>query len=211
MKKVVLAAVLCLGLCGCLGGGEELSDYDRINKQLGEMEGYRAVCEVAYQTNKGESTYVTEVSAERSGRYKLVGSEPEAVKDVEILFDGNMIWLYNPNVESKLQVAAKEGDMRRELILFTFLKNENMGGEESTVAAASVGDEKYITLAAEIPGGDKNYAREELFVEIKSGKPARLVIYDSEGNEYLTEEFSEFEYNPEFDEGEFGIDALNGD
>ncbi len=203
MKKIFFALILCLGLCGCLTEGEQLSDYDRINKTLSEMEGYSAVCDVSVRTNKGKAEYVTEVKAERSGKYKLTGIEPEDVKNVEILFDGNMIWLYNPNIENKLQVAAKDSDMRRELILFTFLKNESRGSEESTVSAAAAGEEKYITLEAKIPRGDKNYSREELFVETKKGEPKRLVIYDKNGEEYLTAEFSEFEYNPKFDEGEF--------
>lgn len=205
MKKVFWAAVLALALCGCADGGGALSDYDRINKGLSEAEGYRAVCEITSPTNRGEDKYVTEVSAERGGRYKLTGLEPEGIKGVEILFDGNMIWLYNPNIENKLQVAAKDSDMRRELILFAFLKNESIGGKQSAVAAAAAEGEKFITLDAEIPGGDKNYTREELFVEIKSGKPKRLVIYNSEGREYITEEFSEFEFNPKFEENEFVV------
>ncbi|MCC8098116.1 MAG: hypothetical protein LIO44_06125 [Eubacterium sp.] len=113
--------------------------------------------------------------------------------------------MYNPSIDSKFQAASAECVRRREIILFTFLKNESVSGEETAVSAASVGGEKYVVLEASIPGGDAGYNREELFVNIKTGNPSRLVIYDKNDKEHINAEFTEFEYNPEISADEFKI------
>ncbi len=206
MKKILAVPFLaaCLVFSGC-SGGEKVSDYERIHSRLSAMTGYRAVCEVTYYGNITENTYTVNQTAEAEGRYKIEAVKPEEIEGTTILFDGNMIWLYNPKVGSKIQVASAEKDKKRELILFTFLKNEGTSGEEASVSAAAVNGEKYVVLEASIPGGERGYAREELYVDIKTGNPARLVIYDENGKEHITEEFSEFEYNPEISGDEFKI------
>ena len=93
-------------------------------------------------------------------------------------------------------------------MLFTFLKNEALSGEETTVAVSSSEGEKYLTLEAAIPGDDPLYSSEKLFVDIKSGDPERLEIYDEKGKAHVVEEFDRFEYNPEFMGNEFKISAM---
>ncbi len=201
---ILLAGSLLLSGCG----GEEISDYDRIHKRLSEMTGYKAECSVTYYSDMTESTYMTKQMADEGGRYRIETVEPEKADGISILFDGNMIWLYNPVIRSKVQVASGENDKRREIVLFTFLKNEASSGEETTVSAASLDGEKYLTLEASIPGDDSEYSTEKLFVDIKSGDPKRLVIYNSKGGEHIVEEFESFEYNPEFLGDEFKISAM---
>lgn len=207
MKKALFIfaiCILCISISGCKGKSS-LSDYDRIHTRLTEMTGYSANCEITYYTDKSEDRLVIEQSADNTGKYKIKGVEPKETSGSTILFDGNMIWLYNPSVKSKVQVSATEKDRRKELILFTFLKNETMAGEEPTTAASSQPEQKYIVFESTIPGNDENYASEKLFMDEKSGDPAKLIIYNSKGDEYLTEVFSDFVYNPDFDQNTFAI------
>lgn len=197
----------CLLLTGC-AGDEEISDYDRIHRRLADMTGYKARCEVTYYSDMTESTYSTLQTADSSGRYRIEALEPEKSDGISILFDGDMIWLYNPSIRSRIQVASGENDKRREIVLFTFLKNEALSGEETTVAVSSSEGEKYLTLEAAIPGDDPLYSSEKLFVDIKSGDPERLEIYDEKGKAHVVEEFDRFEYNPEFMGNEFKISAM---
>ncbi|MCD8158724.1 MAG: outer-membrane lipoprotein carrier protein LolA [Clostridiales bacterium] len=204
LAKVFLFFSLCFGLCGC-SGGEKVSDYERIHSRLSEMTGYKAVCQVTYYGNNMENTYTVNQTAESGGKYKIEAVKPKDLAGTSILFDGNLIWLYNPSIDSKIQASSSEGDSRREIILFTFLKNESLSGEETSVSAVSAQGEKYVVLEASIPGGKTSYNREELFVDIKSGNPSRLVIYDENDNEHIRAEFTEFEYNPEISADEFKI------
>ncbi|MCD7904574.1 MAG: outer-membrane lipoprotein carrier protein LolA [Clostridiales bacterium] len=207
MKKLkalflFLSAVFIMAACS---GGDKVSDYEKIHSRLSAMTAYRAVCRVTYCKSKTENTYVINQTAESGGKYKIEAVEPKDLEGTSILFDGNLIWLYNSSIDSKLQVASGENDRKKEIILFTFLKNETTSGAEAAVSASSSKGEKYVVLEASIPGGDSNYSKEALYVDIKTGNPSRLVIYDGDGEEYITEEFTEFEYNPEISESEFKI------
>lgn len=205
MKKLMPIFLTGLVILSGCTGEKNVSDYDRIHKRLVEMTGYEAVCEVTYHSPGGEDKLVIKQSADASGRYRLEGEKPEETSGSTILYDGNMLWLYNPNVKSRIKVSAAEKDKRRELILFTFMKNETRAGEEPVTDAASGDGADCIVFEAEIPGGDESYASEKLFVDSEEGNPIRLVIYDSKGEEYISEEFSDFVYNPEFDADEFKI------
>lgn len=201
MRRIIVLIIAVLALTGC-GGKERVSDYERIHRRLAEMESYKTNAKVTYFYENREDSYETIQCAERNGRYKIENAEGDKTA---ILFDGKLIWLYNPTISSRLQAASSDKDRRREIILFTFLQNEAKGGEESVVTTAKQQEEEFIVFETSIFGGNSEYSSEKLFLEKKSGNPVRLVIYNDKGSEQVREEFSEFEYNPEMSDGEFKI------
>ena len=209
-RGFILLIMTAAFLSGC-GSKKTVSDYDRIHTRLSEMTSYKAKCSVTYCSDLSKNTYETIQIADSEGRYRIEALKPDETNGVSVLFDGDIIWLYNPAVKSKIQAAPKDSDKRREIILFTFLKNEGTSGEEASVSAASVDGEKYVVLEARIPGESEEYSSEKLFVDIKSGAPERLEIYNSKGRAHVIEEFDDFEFNPELSGNEFKIASMLGD
>ena len=70
---------------------------------------------------------------------------------------------------------------------------------------ANFDESKCTVIEAVIPGGNKYTSSEKLWIDNETIKPVKLVIYDREEQEKYILEFSEFEYNAEFEEGTFDI------
>jgi outer membrane lipoprotein-sorting protein len=201
--KLLLATFVLVILCGCT---QNNTGYESVQDKLMNMESYRASVEINYFNKDGDNTYRAVQTADRSGRYKLVTYYPEKFKDCAILFDGKMIWQYNPNVEQKISIVAEDKPERSELNLFAFIQNY-VKSSDGTVKTASVkndtGKAECTVLEATIGTQNKFLADEKLWVNNEDATPQKLVIYDSDGNERVELKFDEFEYNPELAGDEF--------
>lgn len=199
MKRILLSIFLLITLCGCLAKPKE---YASVQDKLMKMQSYRADVEITYISSKEKSVFKAVQSAASDGRYKMVTYYPDNFKDNAILFDGKMIWQYNPNVEKKISVSASDKPERSELILFSFMENY-VKSTDTTVSAASIEDTDCTVLEADIEGAGKYISSEKLWVSNEDMTPQRLVIYDSDKNERISVVFTNFEYNPTFEENEF--------
>jgi outer membrane lipoprotein-sorting protein len=199
MKKIIVMLSAILTLCGC---GGRVEGYSSAQDKLMNMQSYRANAEITYISGGEETVYKAVQTADNSGKYKMVTYFPEEFKDNAILFDGKMIWQYNPSVEKKISVNSADKPERSELIVFAFMENY-VKSKDKSVAAASLDDTKYTVMEADIEGAGKYIVSEKLWVSNETMLPERLVIYDAEGKERIVTNFSEFEYNPELAEDEF--------
>ena len=183
-------------------GCGKASGYQSAQDKLMKMQSYRADTEITYY-NKDESvTYRAKQSAASDGRYKIVTYYPENFKDNAILFDGKMIWHYNTNVENKISVNAQDKPERSELILFAFMENY-VKSSGKTVATAKTEGAECTVLEADIENAGKGLVSEKLWIDNADSTPRRLVIYDSEGEERISIDYSSFEYNCELAADEF--------
>jgi outer membrane lipoprotein-sorting protein len=187
-------------MCGC--SGKRVKEYSSVQDKLMNMQAYRADAEITYLNKDEESVYKAVQTADNSGRYKMVTYFPEEFNNNAILFDGKMIWQYNPNVEKKISVNSADKPERSELIVFSFMENYVKSSDKS-VATASLDGAKFTVLEADIEGEGKYIASEKLWVNNETMLPESLVIFDDEGKERIKVAFSDFEYNPELTEDEF--------
>lgn len=202
MKKIIIILSLFL-LCSC--GLKPIEGYESIQDKLMTMESYCTNAKITYINNKGEDSFDTIYYATKDGKYRMELLQPQDYKDNIILFDGKMVWHYNPSIEQKVQVDAPDKPQRQELSLFTFLENY-VKSQEVTVESANLDEGLCTVLEAEIPGDNKFLSTEKLWVSNEDMLPVRLVIYNEEGKEKIIVEFSDFKYNCEIDETKFTID-----
>lgn len=199
MKKIILSLFLLLSLCGC---SHKAKGYATVQDKLMKMEAYRADVEITYIQKDENTVYKAIQTAANDGRYKMVTYFPENFKDNAILFDGKMIWQYNPNVEKKISVNSQDKPERHELILFSFIENY-VKSTDTAVATAKTDGAKCTVLEANIEGAGKYIAAEKLWVDNETMSPKKLVIYDAEGKERISVAFNSFEYNCQLEEDEF--------
>ena len=118
-----------------------------------------------------------------------------------------MLWQYNPNLDSKISVGDKDKMERKEICLFTFLENY-LKSKDVALETANIDESVYTILEAKIPGGNKYFDSEKLFINNETTLPERLVIYDTEGKERVLVTYNNFVYNPEIEDSKFNVENI---
>ena len=184
---------------------EPLSELESIQKQLAEMEGYTCTATLTRTNDRGEQTYETKQYCKSTGEYRLELTAPENVAGNYTEFDGERICQYNPRLDSSIIRDIPESQHRNELFLSQFIQNY-MQSEGVSVETAALDESRCIVLEAIIPGNDAALASEKLWVDRESLLPVRFVIYDAEGEERYSMDYSSFEFDPQFDDALFTIE-----
>ena len=184
---------------------EPLSELESIQKQLAEMEGYTCTATLTRTNESGEQTYETKQYCKSTGEYRLELTAPENVAGNYTVFDGERICQYNPRLDSSIIRDIPESQHRNELFLSQFIQNY-MQSEGVSVETAALDESRCIVLEAIIPGNDAALASEKLWVDRESLLPVRFVIYDAEGEERYSMDYSSFEFDPQFDDALFTIE-----
>ena len=184
---------------------EPLSELESIQKQLAEMQGYTCTATLTRTNDRGEQTYETKQYCKSTGEYRLELTAPENVAGNYTVFDGERICQYNPRLDSSIIRDIPESQHRNELFLSQFIQNY-MQSEGVSVETAALDESRCIVLEAIIPGNDASLASEKLWVDRESLLPVRFVIYDAEGEERYSMDYSSFEFDPQFDDTLFTIE-----
>lgn len=201
MKRLILF-LFVLMMTGCT---KAENSYPTIQDKLMAMTSYSADCKLTYISNKGETVYETNMIAAQDGRYRITTKSPEDYKDNVVMYDGNMVWQYNPNLkENKISVNPPDKASRREIILFSFLENY-VKSKDVGVESANIDESRCTVLEAKLAGGNDLLSYEKLWVENESGAPLKLVIYDCENKERIVAEFGNFVYNYSLKDDDFKI------
>lgn len=205
-KKIFfIIAIFTSLLVGC--NSFTNSGYVDVQQKLMALQTYSSQAKITYISNKGQNEYEINIYGKKTGEYRIETLQPDAVAGNIIIFDGNMVWQYNPNVDSKISVGMPDKVERTEISIFNFLQN-HLKSKDVSVETASQDDSVYTILEAQIPEGNKFFSTEKLWLNNETKSPEKLIIYDTEGVERVVVEYSNFEFNPELDESLFKIDQI---
>ena len=143
-KKRLFAAVaaLMLALCGC-SGEQKLSDMQRVQKTLTEMETYACEGQLTRISNKGEKNYGIRQYYKNTGQYRLEMTSPDQVAGNYIVCDGEKIYQYTS--QGGVLKDVPEQAQRNELFLGAFIKNY-MQSEHVSVAVGNFDAVSYTHL-----------------------------------------------------------------
>ena len=207
-KLLIMGLVCFFALSGCKSGqtGEEsASPYEKIQKQLVEMESYRSNATVEYKSNKGSTVYDTFQQCKAEGKYRIEVTGPDNVAGNVTLSDGKMIYQFNPKISGKVSVGTKENQERSEIFVTSFMKNY-LNSQEVSVTVGSFGQGNCTVLEAIVPGSHPYLATEKLWVDNKTCLPVKLIVYDPEGGERIIVTYKDFEYNVTLEDGIFTLE-----
>ncbi len=197
MKRIVFLFMAVI-LCGC---GK--TQYKSIQDTLSELENYSANADVTYFSNKGETTYNMDITAQSDGKYKIVINSPKEYKGCNVLYDGNMIWQYNPNLpNNKISILPKDKVSRREILIFSFVKNY-VKTDRADITTGTTDESKCTVLEADINDGGNLFKTEKLWVNNDNKLPEKLVVYSSDNKQIIVEKFIKCEYNTQIDKDFF--------
>jgi outer membrane lipoprotein-sorting protein len=207
MKKLTVCVLLFAVLLSACGASEadklqKQSSYQAIQTIFVNMKTYQSEASVEYKSNKGSNVYDTVQKCRISGEYRVEVVGPEKVKGNITLSDGKTIYQYNTRIQGKISVATKESAERSEIFLTSFIKNY-LQSMEVSVSAAKIDNEPCTVLEAKIPGEHPYLSSEKLWIDNKTKKPVKLIIYDSQGSERIIVTYKSFEYNVDLADTEF--------
>ena len=198
---------LAFVLVGCTKVKTNENDYQTIQQKLINMETYSCNAEVTFYSNQGENKYKISQQAKNNGKYYIKTTWPEEVNGNLTIFDGNIVWQYNKNLDSKISVADKDKMTRKEISIFSFLEN-HLKSKDIALETANIKDEIYSVLEAKIPGDNKYFDTEKLFINNHTKTPEKLVIYDKDGKERIVVLYDNFIYNPKIEDSQFDIETI---
>jgi len=210
MKPGRLTAILMTALfaaAGCAGGAgkaETQNTYQKIQSILVNVQSYICEAAVEYKSNKGSNVYDTVQKCRITGEYRVEVVGPEKVAGNVTLSDSKTIYQFNKRVSGKIAVATKESQERSEIFFTSFIKNY-MKSNETSVSAAKVEGDPCTVLEALIPGSHPYLASEKLWIDNKTLKPVKLILYDPQGSERVIVTYKTFQYNVAIDDSEFKV------
>jgi len=192
---------------GCAGGAgkaETQNTYQKIQSILVNVQSYICEAAVEYKSNKGSNVYDTVQKCRITGEYRVEVVGPEKVAGNVTLSDSKTIYQFNKRVSGKIAVATKESQERSEIFFTSFIKNY-MKSNETSVSAAKVEGDPCTVLEALIPGSHPYLASEKLWIDNKTLKPVKLILYDPQGSERVIVTYKTFQYNVAIDDSEFKV------
>lgn len=203
MKKLLLFLMLfLLPLTACQGSKNQ---YPTIQDKLMAMTSYQADCTIIYISNKGQREYTITQLASNDGRYRIETKLPEEYKNNIIVYDGKMVWHYNPNLkDNKISINPPDKMARREIILFSFIENY-VKSKDTDVTTAKLDESLCTVLEAKIPGDNSFMSTEKLWIDNETKTPQKLIIFDKDNKERIVAEFSNFVYNCNLKDKDFSI------
>ncbi|MFI3229961.1 MAG: outer-membrane lipoprotein carrier protein LolA [bacterium] len=212
LNKIFIIFCLIATLTGCSNSTspDSIESYKDIQEALMNMQSYISNVEITYISNKGQNNYSVLQSIRKDGKYIFETTAPQDLVGSIIIYDGSLIWQYNPHNQEKekISVADKEKLERQQINIFTFLEN-HLTSKDITVETSSIDENVYTILEAVIPSDNTYFSTEKLWLNNKTNMPEKLIIYDKEEQERVIVEFKDFIYNPQLDDNLFSIENLN--
>jgi len=199
MRRSFLLALVAVGLlafaaCGRIQEQVDAGIYERIHRQLVQMESFSAQATVTYFSNSNTHTYETAQFARASGEYRIEVIAPANVAGNVTVFDGSVISQFNPRLDGRISQLAGEAPERLEILITSFVRNF-VRSQEVSVVAASLDEAVTTVLEAPIPGEHPYLATSRLWVCNESLLPLQITIYDNAGVERITVVYSFFEFD----------------
>ncbi|MDR1913242.1 MAG: hypothetical protein LBQ68_01980 [Clostridiales bacterium] len=180
----------------------EQNTYEKIQQIFVNMKTYQSQATVEYKSNKSSNTYETLQKCRITGEYRVEVVGPEKVAGNITLSDGKTIYQFNTRISGKIAVATNETQERSEIFLTSFIKNY-LKSMEVSISVAKLANDPCTTLEAKIPGDHPYLSSEKLWVDNKTLKPVKLIIYDPQGSERIIVTYKTFEYNVELSDTDF--------
>ena len=213
MKKLLLTALLLAitlttgcsdnGLRG-LSNEAETSAFEQIQRKLVELENFRAIATVEFNSNKGTNVYETVQHAKMSGEYRIEVTGPAHVAGSVTASDGTQIFQFNNRVSGRVSVMVQETPERSEILLTSFVRNY-LSCQNISVSVADMDEGLRTVLEATVPGNHPYLAISRLWVDNETLLPVKLVVFDQDGAERIAITYHVFEFNVAMDDALFTL------
>lgn len=189
MTLFIITICVFISLVGCQDKEYTKEEvYKAFQEQVSKIESYKCTAEVEVIGNKGNTSYTMIHNYTKPDYYKLEVISPKHLKGKTIEYKDGKITVNNPEINDSIELSTNNKDG---LYLFVgdflnnYIQNEDMNMDFY---------DKYLVLETIIPGDDKYFNKQILYVDIESKVPDKMEILDKEGNIRYIVKYKNFEY-----------------
>ena len=137
--------------------------------------------------NKSSHNYVFIHSYVKPDYYKLEVVEPKNLKGKTMEYKGDKVIISNPDIKDKIELPNME-DNRQYVFIGDFIKNY-LQNEEVNIKLSN----NSLILETTIPGNNKYFNKQILYVNKDTKNPEKMEILNDEGKPSFTVKYKEFE------------------
>lgn len=192
-KKWTVLIVIMIGMLiffiGCQKKESTKEEvYGDFQKKISKMEGYNCIAEIQVAGNKSSQDYVMTHSYKKPDYYKLEVISPEHLKGKTMEYKDNKIFIKNPDINDLVEIP-NVGNNSQYLFVGDFIKNYI----QNETMKISLSDDNLV-LETDIPGENKYFKTQILYINNKTKNPVKMEILDDKGNLKFNINYKDFEY-----------------
>ena len=147
--------------------------YKEFQKKIVTMSSYKCIAEIEASGNKSSHNYVFIHSYVKPDYYKLEVVEPKNLKGKTMEYKGDKVIISNPDIKDKIELPIME-DLQNEEVNIKLSNNS-------------------LILETTIPGNNKYFNKQILYVNKDTKNPEKMEILNDEGKPSFTVKYKEFE------------------
>ena len=163
--------------------------YEDFKDQISKVSSYTCIAKVEAIGNKENTTYIFKHTYKKPDYYKLEVKSPKNLKGKTIKYKNNKIIINNPNINDTVEFKNINNDARY-LFIGDFINNYRK--DENTKLELT---ENELKIEVKIPGNNKYFNKQILYVNNKTKTPDKMEIVDNEENPRFIVTYEGFKYN----------------
>ena len=163
--------------------------YEDFKDQISKVSSYTCIAKVEAIGNKENTTYIFKHTYKKPDYYKLEIKSPKNLKGKTIEYKNNKIIINNPNINDTVEFKNINNDARY-LFIGDFINNYRK--DENTKLELT---ENELKIEVKIPGNNKYFNKQILYVNNKTKTPDKMEIVDNEENPRFIVTYEGFKYN----------------
>ena len=163
--------------------------YEDFKDQISKVSSYTCIAKVEAIGNKENTTYIFKHTYKKPDYYKLEVKSPKNLKGQTIEYKNNKIIINNPNINDTVEFKNINNDARY-LFIGDFINNYRK--DENTKLELT---ENELKIEVKIPGNNKYFNKQILYVNNKTKTPDKMEIVDNEENPRFIVTYEGFKYN----------------
>ena len=189
MLLIIIISVGTLLNTGCSKKEYTKEDvYEDFQKQISKVESYTCTARVEAINNKEKTVYIFKQTYKKPNYYKLEIESPKNLKGKTIEYKDDKVIVYNPNNNDAVELENIKDDGHY-LFVGDFIKNYM----ENKSAVLDLKDDE-LKIEIEIPGDNKYFNKQILYVDNKTKIPYKMEVLNSEQKAIFKVTYEDFKY-----------------
>ncbi|MFN7252731.1 MAG: LolA family protein [Anaerobacillus sp.] len=205
MKKITSIIFSCILLLGLLAACSEKTQEDiiaELGDKIKNMTGYKAEAVMSLDTGKDSQQYNVEIWHKQPSYFRVALNNANKDQSQIILRNDEGVFVLTPALNKSFRFQSDWPDNNSQVYLYESLVNDILMDPERTFTAT---DDHYI-FETKTNYANKNLQQQEITLSKKDLSPVSAKIKDVDLNVLVTVEFNDFEFNPNFNDGDFDMD-----
>ncbi|WP_343338183.1 hypothetical protein TPELB_02510 [Terrisporobacter petrolearius] len=186
---IIIVLIITLYSVGC--GRKEYTKeevYEDFQNQISKIESYTCNAKVEAIGNKENTTYIFKHTYKKPDYYKLEVKSPKNLQGKTIEYKGDKVLVKNPSINDTIELPNINNDSHY-LFIGDFIKNYMQN--ESIILEVTKNE---LKIQTEIPGDNKYFKKQILYVDNKTKNPNKMEILDNEDKPIFIVTYEDFKY-----------------